>query len=350
MKFNFKLPKPPKLSEIKSSLGFSRFEHMDRESYRLAALLLAGLVLLMLAAGLTAFFLSLRGAEQTMVPDLKGMELSQALVKLQEKELYPRLSLRFTDDPQDRGHIVEQRPLPGAIVKAGRRIQITVSRGPVVDRIENYVGQDYSAVKIHLQTLFASSRPLVTVKEPPVFVYDKAPAGTILEQKPAPGTEIGGLTPLELVLSRGPEKAQLIVPELRGLGFETALRSIEKAGIPTVFAMRKSEAKEKNGVVASQTPVPGSAIPANSRLMVTVTVPAVEKGFVSGIFQRDLPEYPYPLRISLEAQKPTGERVQLLMMNHPGGAFSVPYRLPVNSIIILSVLDRELARAEVSSP
>lgn len=68
---------------------------------------------------------------------------------------------------------------------------------------------------------------------------------------------------------------------------------------------------------------------------------------VPGIFERDLPEYAYPLKVTLEVLLPTGERRLILRVNHPGGKFSVPYFLPKSSILILSVLDRESARMEV---
>ena len=192
MKLNFKLPKMPnlrnlpKLSEIRLPtlpVDLRKIESFDREHYRVIVYGLAAVIVLMAVAGLSAFFLSLRGAEQTMVPDVRSMELAQALVKLQEKELYPRVSLRFTDNPLDRGKIVDQSPSPGAIVKAGRRIAITVSRGSVADKVENFVGQDIADAKTHLQTLYAGARPLLSVKEPPLYIFDKAPAGTILEQK-----------------------------------------------------------------------------------------------------------------------------------------------------------------------
>ncbi len=350
MKFKFTLPKLPKPSDIKLPIDLSKLESIDREHYRIAVWAVAAVVVLMVVAGLSAFFLSLRGAEETMVPDVRGMELASALVKLQDKELYPRISLRYTDDPKDRGRIVEQKPPSGAIVKAGRRISLAVSRGPVVDRIENYVGQDLNEVKIHLQTLFASSRPLVTIKEPPVYVFDKAPAGTVLEQKPLPDAELSGPVALELVVSRGPEKAKLLVPDMKGLSFADALLQVEKANVPTDFSLRKADGREKAGVVASQTPAAGSLLPANSHLGVTLTLPAPEKGMVAGLFERELPEYPYPLRVLVEAQKPTGERVPLLRVNHPGGKFSVPYFLPENSVLVLTVLEREVARTEVRAP
>jgi beta-lactam-binding protein with PASTA domain len=353
MKFKLKLPdfsKLPKPSDLKLPVDLSKLEKLDREHYNLVAWGLGAIIVLMVVAGCAAFFLSLRGAEETMVPDVKGMDLPSALVKLQDKELYPRISLRFTDDPTDKGRIVEEKPLPGTIVKAGRRINLTVSRGPVVDKVENYVGQDLNEVKIHLQTLFASAKALVTIKEPPVYVFDKAPAGTVLEQKPPADTKIDGLIALELVVSRGPEKAQVSTPDLKGLSFSGALAQIEKSNVAVTFTMRKADRTEKAGTVVSQTPAAGSFLPSTGRMEATVTLPDAQKGMVAGIFERDLPEYPYPLKVSLEVLLPTGERQLLVRMNHLGGKFSAPYFLPDASILILSVLDREVARFEVKTP
>ena len=357
MKLDFKLPKLPKLpklSEIRLPtlpIDLRKIESFDREHYRVMAYGLGAIIVLMVVAGLSAFSLSLRGAEQTMVPDVRSMELAQALVKLQEKELYPRVTLRFTDNPLDRGKIVEQSPSPGAIVKAGRRIAITVSRGSVADKVENFVGQDVNEAKIHLQTLFAGARPLLSVKDPPIYVFDKAPAGTVLEQKPLPETEIAGPTQLELVVSRGPEKAQVRVPDLTGLSIDEALLQVEKTDLVVNFSMRTAGKSERSGSVVAQTPTPGSMIPANARVSVTLSYPSSKEDRVADVYKRDLPEYPYPLKVSLESLSPSGERTPILTVNHPGGSFTAPYVLPAGYVLVLNVLDREVPpRVEVKAP
>lgn len=353
MKLNFKLPKLTKLSDIRLPtlpVDLRKIESFDKEHYRIMAYGFGAVIVLMAVAGLSAFFLSLRGAEQTMVPDLRSMELSKALVTLQAKELYPRVSLRFTDDPLERGKIVDQSPVPGAIVKAGRRISITVSQGAVADKVENLVGQDLNEAKIHLQTLFAGARPLLSIKDPPVYVFDKAPAGIILEQKPLPETEIAGPTQLELVVSRGPEKPQIKVPDLMGLSVDEVLLQVEKSNLVASFSMRAAGRSERKGAVVSQTPTAGSMIQPNARITVTLTAPAVKDKKVAGIFSRDLPEYPYPLKVSLESIGPSGTRSPVITVNHPGGPFSAPYVLDEGDILELSVLDRPVPpRVEVTS-
>ena len=121
---------------------FSGDEPADPRLYRRAIVVLLGVVVFTGLAAIISFFLALRGEEPTLVPRVEGLELATALVKLQEKELYPRISLRFSDDSNTKGTILEQDPPAGAIVKAGRRIELVVSRGTAIDRIGAFSSGD----------------------------------------------------------------------------------------------------------------------------------------------------------------------------------------------------------------
>ncbi len=297
----------------------------------------------------TVFFIAIRGAEQTMVPDVSGKDLTTALLELQVKELYPRIQLRYSQSAADKGTILEQDPNPGTIVKAGRRVKLVVSRGVVVDKVENYLGQNLDDVKMHLQTLFSTTaQPLLTLKEPPMYEFSNESAGTILQQKPIAGLDIAGPTVLEFVVSRGPENAMIKVPDLVGLPIVDALERIRLSGVTFLFSLRPVQGAEKPETVVSQLPGAQTVVAANTRIDLVVAAPdQVPPGEVFGLFQRQLPEYPYPLSVRLEALLPTGERRRIAAVDHPGGDFNVPYRLPEGSVLILSVLNRELLREEV---
>lgn len=325
---------------------FSSWTAAQRRAFTLFALLMVLLLALAFAAG---FFLFLKGPEKVMVPDVRNMDLADALVDMQERELYPRVALRFTNNPQDKNTILDQNPPPGSIVKAGRRIKITVSKGAVLDRIEEYVGQDLEQVKLRLLTLFSASRPLLTVREPPMYRFDDSPAGTILEQKPLPNTEISGPAVLEFIVSKGPESAKAPAPDFLGKTMAEAISLAEKSPMPVNFSMRQAKAGEAAGKVAEQKPVPGTEIKVQDRMDVTVAAPAASEGTVNGIFMYKLTEYPYPVPVKLEAVRPNGQRIALASLRHPGGNFSLPFSLPSGTTLVLSVLDREVSRTEVGA-
>lgn len=332
--------------DIRSIFKGGHFDEIDPKNYKKIILALVSVIMLMVASAVVAFFLALQGEERTLVPDVSGMELSNALIRLQEKELYPRVSLRFSDDPESRGRILEQSPLPGSIVKAGRRISLVVSRGAAQDRIGAYVGQNLEELKLQLQAIFASTRQLITVKEPPVYVYDPSPAGTVLQQDPPPETEISDAVELTLVVSRGPERALMRVPELVGLDLRAAAALIERSGVNFEFSVRGAEGRERAGTVVSQLPAPGSLVDHASPVAVVFALPAAQAGLVTGLFSQELPEYPYPLRISLVAVAPNGQRSALIAADHPGKLFTMPYAVPAGTVLELQVSNRVVARRE----
>ena len=96
---------------------------------------------------------------------------------LQEKSLAPRVEGRISSDDA-KWTVIEQEPAAGTLVKAGRPVLLVVSRGPIVDHVGDYVGRDLDEVRLELQTVFASYRELIKIKEPVARVTDAAAAGT----------------------------------------------------------------------------------------------------------------------------------------------------------------------------
>jgi beta-lactam-binding protein with PASTA domain len=341
-------------------MGFIKFDPDAIESYvanhlRLFLSMAAGLVVFVGIIAAAVFFIALRGAEQTMVPDIRGKDLTSAIMELQVKELYPRVQLRYSQSSSDKGIILEQEPPAGTIVKAGRRIRLVVSQGVIIDSMENYVGRNIDEVRIDLQTLFASSGgmavPLLSIREPFMYQYSSEAPGTILQQNPLPGTDISGPVLLELVVSRGPENLEMEAPNLLGLSVADALEEISRSGVDFTFILRDLRGREQGEMVVFQNPAGGTMMPANTRLSVTVTIPEQpENGEVFALFKHTIPRNPYPLAVRLEALLPSGERRRLFAAEYPGGELTIPYRLPAGSVLILSMLNREIYRETVVIP
>ena len=298
------------------------------------------------------FFFAIQGEEETMVPDVRGKILTEALLELQVKELYPRIQLRYTQSSSDKGLILEQDPQAGAIVKAGRRISLVVSQGMTMNTVDNYKGRNIDEVRIDLQALFAASGiPLLTLKEPFMYEYADEPAGTILQQQPEAGTSISDPIVLELVVSRGPENTMIRLPTFTGLSLEAALEEIGHSQINFNFIVREAENNEIPETVVAQSPEAQSLVAANTLVNLTLTAPTyLNAGDVFRVFSYPITRNPYPLMTRLEALLPSGERRRLINVPYLGGEFAVPYRLPIGSVLILSMLDREIYREIVAAP
>ncbi len=309
------------------------------------------IIILMVLTCVIVFFLAIRGSEEVMVPNITGKELSTALLELQAKELYPKIQLRFSDHPDEKGTVLEQTPVPGSIVKAGRRISLIISRGVIIDRVENYIGQNIDELKVHLQSLFTSTtRPLIVITEPPLYQFDPSPTGTILQQNPAPDTEISAPVQLELVVSRGPQNNTVRVPNLLGLSINDAMLLMSRSSVVFDFSARPQNGQEIPGTIVSQLPAEDSSVNAYSRVAAVFAFPLEpDDGNIYGIFTRELPAYSYPLGLKFEALTPDGERYQLTSFDHPGGNLTIPYAVPENTVLILSIRDNEASRYTVTS-
>jgi len=221
-----------------------------------------GSIVLMAVTALIFFFTALKGAEQTMVPEVRGKELTVALLELQVKELYPRIQLRYSQSSLDRGKILEQNPEAGTIVKAGRRINLVVSQGVVVNRIENFIGRNIDDVRLEMQTIVTpSGSPLLLIKDPLMYDYSPSAAGIILQQKPEPGTDISGQTTMEFVVSQGQGNTLTTMPAFAGLSIASALELLGKTDLVYQFFIRDIRDGEKGETVVHQNPAGGVSIP-----------------------------------------------------------------------------------------
>ena len=305
----------------------------------------AALVLVTAITAFIVFFLVVRGPEQTMVPNVVGKDIIEALLEMQQKELYPRIQLRFSTTAADKNKILEQDPRQGTIVKAGRRIRLVVSQGVQVSRIDTYVGRTVSDVRAEFLTLASgSAEPLLSIYEPLEYEASTKPTGTILEQTPEAGTGISGPTALRFVVSRGRNES-ITMPALIGLTLAEASEEIAKSGMQAVFSIQKAGARQTGETVVSQNPAGGVTIPVDRKVEIAVAAPAsLAEDEVFILFEYELASSAFPIPVKLEVIQPAAAPVKLAEMQHSGGLFTYPCRVKRGSELVLSVLGSEVHR------
>jgi beta-lactam-binding protein with PASTA domain len=321
----------------------------DSESrlLRLIFFFALGTIVLAAVAGLITFLLTLEGSEETMVPDVQGMELANAIIELQDKGLYAGVQLRYSQKLSEKGTVIGQEPTPGSIVNAKSRVSLKVSKGAAVEKLDNYVGWKVEELEAHLKSLESVYGPLLKLKKPYIRVYDEAPAGTILEQKPKSGTELTVLTELELVVSKGPEGQTAEVSEYAGMEWRQAFREIISEGHPFIFTLTDSEEGDP-GTIVSQSPAAGKEVDSTTLRQLLVRPPEeIEEGHRFGILERELPEYQVSVPITVHAILPNGEEEDMISFSHKGGVLTIPYLQEEGSTIVVSIGDREEIRYEV---
>jgi beta-lactam-binding protein with PASTA domain len=319
----------------------SYFESLQANGKTFVVTVIAAIFVMVFFA-LVVFFLNLKGPEEVMVPEVKGKELTEALLEMQKKELYPKITLRYSEVPGDKGTILDQSPSAGSIVKGYSRVSLVVSRGVIVDHVENYIGQNFDELKMNLQTLFAgSANPLIVLGEP-AYKPDLSAAGTILEQDPPEGTKISDAVTLNLVVSRGPTFENTRVPRLLGTSVNDMLQTIARSRIVFDFTSHIADKTEKAGTVVSQQGFDEEYIPNYSRMALEMAFPnGVYEDNVYGIFSASLASYPYPVPMRLDATTSEGNTYTLVSFMHTGGSLTLPYAVPSETTLTLYVVDKE---------
>lgn len=333
-------------------LGVKFSEGYDKLQSNIPALVVtfvATLVIMGLAA-VSIFFINIKGTEKVLVPNVEGKKLEDALIDMQIKELYPKISLRYSETPGDEGTILSQSPEAGAIVRGYSRVNLVVSRGVVVDAVGDYIGKDFNEVQLNLQTIFAGqTRPLITLASPKYTPDKDAAAGIILEQDPPAGTSISEPVVVHLVVSRGSTFENTKAPSLIGQTVNDLLQVIARTKLVFDITARLPEEGENPCTVVSQEEFEDEFIPNYSRVSVEMALPEDElNGNIYGIFEEQLTPYPYPVSMKLEAIPSEQSAYTILNFVHPGGNVTIPYAVPRGTQLVLSVGGKVVAKKTVN--
>jgi beta-lactam-binding protein with PASTA domain len=342
--------KQPRSEKQRKSFAKGLFPRSDDQPeeryYKILIWSIVGVFFLIGLVSLGTLMIALRGPETVIIPDLRNMEFVEAAEMLQDRGLGVRVIRRFFSDPNLRGRVVEQSPAAGGLIRAGRSITVTVSRGAVVDQVESFVGRPLDQVRQELSALFANFQPLLLVDDNNIsFVFDDAEPGTILAQDPSPGTQLAGPTPLMLLVSRGPEVVSFPAPDFTRVDFRQAIQLLAARNQPFRFQLEPPDSTISPGLVTSQVPAVGAQIRPDTVIQMTMQpLRAVPTNQLFGIFERTLPRYAVPVELQVELLTPQGNRSILFSMRHPGGLVSIPYLAPINSQIIVSAMGAEVFR------
>ncbi len=320
----------------------------EKRTVRIIFLSAVGAVLLMLVIALITFLLTVQSKELTMVPDMRGMELANAIIRMQEKALYANVQLRFSDSMNDKGTVLEQDPKPGTLVKAGGRVLLKVSKGIAVEKLDNYVGMDVTEVENHLRSLKTSYGQLLVLKKPFIYVFNDKPAGTILEQKPLPGTEVSVNTSLSFVVSKGPEGQLTIVRDYENIPWDRALDLAVMDAYPFSFSIVDKKTGMESGVVVNQSPTSESEVPFDTVRQLFITKPdEIPQDQVFGILEKEIPVYPVAVPVTVTAVLPAGDKKVLASFKSTGGLLSVPYMEPDGTALLIAINGEDKIREVV---
>ncbi|MFJ4170441.1 Stk1 family PASTA domain-containing Ser/Thr kinase [Paenarthrobacter sp. NPDC089714] len=219
------------------------------------------IVILALLAGSAGWFFGMGPGSPGTVPDVKNKTVAEAQQLLRTAGFQSEPQDVFDDDIKA-GLTVGTQPESGAQVRKFQPITLFVSKGAQLFALPGLTGGTLDDAKNALNT---AQMALGNVTQ---AFDDKAPAGVVLSQDPAKGTEVRHGTPVALVVSKGPQP--IPVPDVKGQPQDAAVKAIQDAGLKAVIAPETVNDKTvPKGSVVTQSPANGTLIKGDS---VTLTV------------------------------------------------------------------------------
>jgi len=226
----------------------------------------AALVLLLFAAGaLVAGWRVISGylsVAEVGVPDLRGKPFTQAQEELERLGLSIAVLRREYSDRYPMNAVVDQDPPPGQRVRTGRVVQVVLSQGRQLVEVPDVAHRPLEEARL----LIAQARlRLGSVLED---YDDRIPKGVVVSQDPPAGSQVRRWSPVNLVVSKGPEL--MPVPNLVGLTLEEARGVLHRVGIALGRISYAPRDDVPPGIIAEQSPRAGTMMRKADRLSVLI--------------------------------------------------------------------------------
>lgn len=187
-----------KIPNNQSNLDKKGIEKKNRKKWPI--ILLSTVVLLTLLAIFTITLLpDLLSAKEIEVPEVQGMEADEAKIKLESAGLKVSKEIEITDEEIEEGKVIKTNPEEGSTVKEHASITLYISTGKEKFELSDYVGRDYEDVArlldnynfkdIKISEVTDDSDPGTILSQDPESGEKVVPEETVLEFEVSKGPE-----------------------------------------------------------------------------------------------------------------------------------------------------------------
>lgn len=202
------------------------------------------------------------GVEQVVVPNVAGSTLADAQSALSGCGLFASVSEQYSDNVAA-GVVISQSVAAGSSVNKGSSVGIVVSRGPENAGVPNVIGSDRSAAISALQAAGFN------VSEGEAQYSDSVPAGCVISQDVAGGSQVKKGTTVTIVVSKGQE--MVTVPNVTGMDAAGAESKLDQSGLNVARGTAEYSDTVPEGNVISQSASFGSSVAKGSTVTIIVS-------------------------------------------------------------------------------
>ena len=195
-----------------------------------------------------------RQGQEIELPDVTEMATAEAEKVLEKTGLLLVLEGTQNDPDVPPGHIVSQMPEAYSLVKTGRRIYVTVSKGGALYEMIEVSGGSARQARLMLRQ---HGFEVGNVLEEPSYTV---PKGVVIAQDPKLGEMVERGTLVTLMVSSGEKGFRIVMPDLVGKGFEEARKIVEEMGLRLGDVEQRTSVEVLPNTVLEQQPEAGQEI------------------------------------------------------------------------------------------
>ncbi len=180
------------------------------------------LILVVILFDKLLFPLLIKGSDEIKMPNLIGRNISDA------EQVLDNLGLRLAQINQvyseqyGEGTVINQVPRPNQIIRKGRDVFLTVSKGAVRVEVPNLIGENIRNARFIIKNNGLEVGSVQYINHPEIG------PDTIITQSPEPKALVVYGKQVNLIVSLGPAE-QIKVPFVEGLKLEDAIRMLQES-------------------------------------------------------------------------------------------------------------------------
>lgn len=224
----------------------------------------------LLVAGASAFLTLtyiIKSEDTVIVPNLVGKDVVSALELLTDLQLNTKVNGSEYSDQFPKNHVTFQEPEAGSEIKKDRDVRIMISKGTrhiimpnllaLSERQARMIMEENGISRGHLSRTFNQN----------------IESDHVIVQVPAAGAEIPRGASVNLLVSKGPRSADIMMPDLAGLPLDEAVFKIESADLILGPIESQFHEKKKHNSVLGQQPPSGYRVVEKSPVKLVINRP-----------------------------------------------------------------------------
>lgn len=171
-----------------------------------------------------AMLLLVSGREVT-VPDIRGLYEAEAREVLSDLGLKLEFRMEAFTIEYPESTVAEQDPLPGKVVKRGRKVWVAISLGGEFQDVPYCLGKTVRAARIDLERSGMEVGAVSRVASARTFPEE------VIASEPLPGVPVVRGSRVNLLVSTGPRASRVLLPDLRRKSAVRVKLSLERLGL-----------------------------------------------------------------------------------------------------------------------